>query len=394
MKNLFFGTALIYLAASCNNNEKEVTPEPKGSSYVIQGEIAGGEGKRLALYIPGQNLDNRQITTIVDGRFEFCGSLEKPENAFITFEKEHEQQDGYMSIYEVFLTGDTIKLKAEVAEKHDNLFLENDTILQSAINQYHHATNKNFRKAYDGAMVFRDSIKNDSMRRHIYPAIRSRLISVYEQYYTNPDYSVVNLSRLRQLTEDRFLFDPRDLSEVEKTQLISFFEKIDTALEGTPNYNVVSVAMANLNNTGKDKEFIDFTLPDMLGRDQQLSAIIKKNEYTVLDFWWAGCLPCRKFNKANKEKYEAIKQQGIEVIGINVDMGRKQWESASRQDEIKWVNLYAGADSKIQGEYKITSFPTKIVVDRNFKVIEVDFNDLDELQEKLFSFSPLEKEKL
>lgn len=394
MKKLIVFSIFSGLLVSCTNKEKEINLQPAGKNYVIQGEITGGEGKRLALYIPGQNLDNRQITTITNGRFEFCGNLQRPENAFITFEEEHEKPDGSMSIYEVFLTGDTIKLRAEVGEKFDDLLLENDTIVQSEINRYHQATNRIFRNAYSGAMVFRDSIKNDSMRRHIYPEIRSRLLSVYREYYTNPEYSVVNLSRLRQLTDDKYIFDPRDLSAEDKEQLTSFFEKIDTSLQGTPNYTVVSSAMANFNKTDTGKQFSDFSLPDILGREEQLSAIIKNNEYTVLDFWWSGCLPCRKFNKANKEKYKTTQHQGIEVIGINVDTGRKQWKLASEKDEIEWVNLYAGANSKIQADYNVTSFPSKIVVDRNFNIIEVDFKDLDELQEKLFTFSTLGKDKL
>lgn len=389
MKKIILSLALICLATSCKQKEKVANPEAYGISYVIQGEVQDGEGKRLALYIPGENLDNRQVTSITNGKFEFCGTVMKPENAFITFEEEHENEDGLMSIYELFLTGDTIKLRAQVVEKYESLFLDNDTILQSEINRYHQATGEKFREAYNGAMVFGDSTKNDSMRRNIYPEIRSRVLKAYQKYYSNPEYSVMNLSRLRQITDDNHLFNPEDLSSEEKKQLFSFFDNVDPVLEGTSNYTVVSSALGNLKNFGSRRGFLDFSLPDLEGNKQQLSEIIKQNEYTILDFWWAGCLPCRKFNRENRAKYVELKQKGIEVIAINVDMGEQQWQLASQKDEIEWVNLYAGAHSKIQADYNIKSFPTKIVVDRNLNIIEIDFKDLDELEKKLLTATPV-----
>tara|TARA_R110000744_G_scaffold131862_1_gene240033 strand:- start:62 stop:358 length:297 start_codon:yes stop_codon:yes gene_type:complete len=80
-----------------------------------------------------------------------------------------------------------------------------------------------------------------------------------------------------------------------------------------------------------------------------------------------------------KKWYSNLKLKGIEIVGINVDDGISKWKKASIKDSLSWINLYAGANSKIQTDYNVTAFPTKIVVDKNFKIIDVDFKDANEL---------------
>jgi len=135
-----------------------------------------------------------------------------------------------------------------------------------------------------------------------------------------------------------------------------------------------------LNQDSTLNSFKDFTLKDINGQNTTLSDIIAKNQYTILDFWWSGCAPCRKFNKENQEHYQSLKKKHIEVIGINVDDSFNAWKKSSLQDGIKWKNLYAGANSKIEVEYDVNAFPTKIVVNNNREIIDLSFKDLDQFQ--------------
>src|SRR5690606_29133495 len=113
--------------------------------------------------------------------------------------------------------------------------------------------------------------------------------------------------------------------------------------------------------------------------ETRLSQIISANDFTVLDFWWSGCLPCRKFNQESTQHYRKLKENGIEIISINVDDGMSKWQRATKQDGIEWVNLYAGANSKIQSDYNIVAFPTTIIYDKNMQMIDFDFHEATEL---------------
>ena len=88
-----------------------------------------------------------------------------------------------------------------------------------------------------------------------------------------------------------------------------------------------------------------------------------------------GSGPCRKFNKEAKPFYSQLKEKGI--VAINVDRQNSDWKKSSKQDQIEWVNLYAGSNSTIIPDYQITSYPTKIIFDNNKKII--DFHTAEEL---------------
>jgi len=89
-------------------------------------------------------------------------------------------------------------------------------------------------------------------------------------------------------------------------------------------------------------------------------------------------LPCRNFNKKNKGNYGDARALGIEVIGINVDKSEKRWIKSSFQDDIKWINLYAGDDWQIRASFGVHGFHTKVVLDRNLKRVPINFESIEE----------------
>lgn len=377
-KSLLLFFSIINIFASCSEGNKEET-ENSEIHFVIEGTVKNGNGKELALHIPSLNLDNRIISRIESGKFKFEGNLPKPEIATISFEDEHINQDGSMSVYQVFLTNDTIEIDAEVVEQYGNLFLKKDTILKGGINQYFHSNREEFYNAYSGSIIYRDSTKQDSVRGTVYPAIRRKVLKKYDELFSAPEHSLIALFLLREIMEDRYVFNVNDLNNSEKAKLTENFKNISTSLEGTPGYTVVASKVARMNNPESFQGFKDFSLPDGDNREQELSAIIKMNNYTVLDFWWSGCRPCRVFNKESQEYYKDLREAGIEIVGVNVDDGREKWEKASKMDSLGWINLYAGANSKIQADYNVNSFPRKIVVDRDFNIVDIQFKTAKEL---------------
>lgn len=378
VKSLILLFAAISIFTSCSEGNKKET-ENSEVHFVLEGTVKNGNGKELALHIPSKNLDNRLISRIENGKFKFQGKISKPEVAIISFEDEHINEDNSMSIYQVFLTNDTTEIAADVVERHGDLFLQNDTILKGKVNQYFQSAREDFYDAYSGARIYGDSVKQDSMRRTVYPEIRRNSLKKYDELFSAPEHSLIALYFLRFIMEDEYIFNVKDLNRSEKTKLTENFKNISPSLEGTPDYTVVASLIRRMNNPESFKGFKDFALPDEKNVEQELSEIIKKNNYTVLDFWWAGCRPCRVFNRESQEYYPDLRKAGIEIIGINVDDGREQWVKASKSDSIQWINLYAGANSKIQSDYNVTAFPTKVVVDRDLNIVDIQFKTAKEL---------------
>jgi len=136
---------------------------------------------------------------------------------------------------------------------------------------------------------------------------------------------------------------------------------------------------------------INFTKIDNHGEPFTLSSL--KGKYVLLDFWGSWCGPCRASHPHLKEVYAKYKDKGLEIVGIaaeksdNLEEAKKNWLSAIQQDGINWIqvlNNYNKATSDLTMAYGISGFPTKILLDKNGKVLFKLVGDGgDELDQKL-----------
>jgi thiol-disulfide isomerase/thioredoxin len=92
---------------------------------------------------------------------------------------------------------------------------------------------------------------------------------------------------------------------------------------------------------------------------------LAKGTYTVLDFWFLNCPPCRKDHIQIKADLGQLERAGIPLIGINI----------SRHDELspvnaylkehgyQWPNYFQNGSPTITGTLGINGFPTYLVLD-------------------------------
>lgn len=133
---------------------------------------------------------------------------------------------------------------------------------------------------------------------------------------------------------------------------------------------------------------------DINGKPFNLQSL--KGKYVLLDFWGSWCMPCRKSHPHMKELYKKYKTEGFEIVGIaqeespTYEKSRKSWLEAVKKDDIHWIQVLNNEDIKrsdIVKDYGITAFPTKILLDRDGKIIARyvgENNDLDIKLETLF----------
>lgn len=382
MKKTFAITLIIFslIFTSCKKQNKTSEKENSEIEFVILGTAKNGDGKKLGLHIPSLGMDNRLTSEIVNGKFEFKGTVSNPEIAEIAFDSELEEYDGMYSVYDVFLTKDTLRIEVTIDERDNNFYFSEKSFEDNGVNSYFQKNRDKYFDAYDGLMFNpRDSILMDSLRIHIFPKVRKNLIKVNKEIFSDKKNTIIGLNNLKYMFEERQIFDFSEMTSQEKKSINDYFKNIDTSYINAPDYTVVSSHIKRMNDESFGKEFMNFTLPNILEKETQLVEIISKNKFTVLDFWWSGCAPCRKFNQESKEHYKKLKENGIEIISINVDDGMKKWQIASEKDSIEWINLYAGRNSKIQADYNVVAFPTTIIFDKNKQRIDFDFHKATEL---------------
>ncbi|MBS1593507.1 MAG: AhpC/TSA family protein [Bacteroidetes bacterium] len=133
----------------------------------------------------------------------------------------------------------------------------------------------------------------------------------------------------------------------------------------------------------------DIVLPDMKGQSRSLSATMAAHRVVLLDFWAAGCAPCRGENKSLVAIYQQYHARGFEVYAVSLDDSKRAWQAAIAHDSIPWpinVSDLKGWDSAPAKTYGVSAIPYNILISDGLIVA----NDIhgDALSKKLATLLP------
>lgn len=128
-------------------------------------------------------------------------------------------------------------------------------------------------------------------------------------------------------------------------------------------------------NTATDSSFPQFEGND-LDENKVDSSIFAENAVTVVNFWFNDCKPCVEELSEMNALNDRIKEQGGEVIGVNVGTldGNKENIATAKQiletKGAKYRNIYFDSNSDA-GKFAlgVTAFPTTYVIDRNGNIV-------------------------
>lgn len=359
---------------SCNNKE-QTNPE---FDFTININVENGEDLELFLYLPSQGLDNRIKAKVKNGKLVFNGKAQAIENAQLRFEADVDKNS--YSLRDVFTEPNGVDLDIKIGGDLSSHYISDVKVRKGKVNLHYYNNSDTFWDAYS-TMLYSDLKKADSMRKFVYPNIKTNVLKVYDSLLNTKENSAASLLYLTFMVETGRgdVFNINHLTLDEKQKLNQYFNNINKSLKNTPNYRTVKSRLERMNNLSNEMVFKDFELKNDKDEMIRLSEVIKKNNKTVLYFWNSGCAPCRLFNKETHKEYENLKAKGIEIISINSDESREKWLKSSNKDTIVWTNLHAGAMSNIELYYNITYYPTKFVLDNEMNSIDFKFKTVEEL---------------
>jgi len=96
---------------------------------------------------------------------------------------------------------------------------------------------------------------------------------------------------------------------------------------------------------------------------------------TLVVFWASTCGACQNEFAALKNLYREYHEQGLEVVGINVDSSAEERQEYMEQAELPWPNLIAKGEEtglSIARKYQVRAIPSMVLLDREGKIIAID----------------------
>lgn len=121
--------------------------------------------------------------------------------------------------------------------------------------------------------------------------------------------------------------------------------------------------MIILSSTAQDK--IDFELKLLSGEEVSFKDI-SSNKVVLLNFWALWCKPCRTEMKALDKLNQKYKDEGFQIIGINIDTPRSnaKVESFVKSLDIDY-NIALDPNSEIFNLFNGQVLPLNILYDKN-----------------------------
>ncbi len=178
------------------------------------------------------------------------------------------------------------------------------------------------------------------------------------QFIQNHSSSLVALD----LLTESFSSLPAPYTSAQIDEMVSWL-KSDWG--STPGFSMLQAQAEMAKHTAVGNPFIDGTLLTPEGKEVKLSSLVKKGEYTMLEFWASWCHPCRQEIPHLKKVHE--KYKGFNIISISVDMQDADWKKAMDKEGMTWTQLRnpEGFGGMVMGEYGINGIPACIILDKD-----------------------------
>jgi thiol-disulfide isomerase/thioredoxin len=128
--------------------------------------------------------------------------------------------------------------------------------------------------------------------------------------------------------------------------------------------NFASAALPKADLTGKDAPAFEIR-----GLDGKLfNSTALRGKTVLLDFWATWCVPCRQSMPSVEKIYAEYKERGLVALAVNVEEAREVLEEFVKKTPFAYPVALSG-ESGILDAYKVTAYPTFVLIGSDGKVI-------------------------
>ncbi|MBI2468157.1 MAG: redoxin domain-containing protein [Candidatus Rokubacteria bacterium] len=111
----------------------------------------------------------------------------------------------------------------------------------------------------------------------------------------------------------------------------------------------------------------DFNLPTLSGGSVRLSDL--RGKVVLLNFWATWCVPCRTEMPTIEDLFQRYREQGLEVLAVNLDMLSTAGVEAFVKEVAVTFRVILDPAWSTARAYNVTALPTTYLIDRSGNVV-------------------------
>lgn len=145
------------------------------------------------------------------------------------------------------------------------------------------------------------------------------------------------------------------LDALPKTTINSLRARIETGIRMRETAQTVQVG----------SQIKNFSAPGLDGQTYALEDSLARNKIVLIEFWASWCGPCRTEVPTLKTALAQYGERGFDIFAFSLDDNREDWEIASEEDGITWVNTcdFKAYDSPVPAQFGVLAIPMNVIVD-------------------------------
>lgn len=153
------------------------------------------------------------------------------------------------------------------------------------------------------------------------------------------------------------------LSRLDQLQAVTKLPATVTALRARTETGIRMSETAKTVQVGAKVK--GFSARGLDGETDILDNLLADNQVVLIEFWASWCGPCRAEVPNLRASVEQYDERGFGIFSFSLDDNREDWEEASVEDEIGWINTsdLKAYDSPVPAQFGVLALPMNVLID-------------------------------
>lgn len=170
-----------------------------------------------------------------------------------------------------------------------------------------------------------------------------------------------------------------------KKEYLDIYNQLTNHIKNTTGASHLFHDLQNAKVLALGSIFPDLQLKTQSQQRVDVKFINHNSRFTLVDFWFSGCIPCLREFPDLKILHNKYKNKEFNIIGISIDKKSEinNWKKVIKKDNLNWIH-YLDEDGILSKELAINSFPSNFLLNNEGKIIRKDIS-IEDLQTYLGS---------